>query len=166
MAVGTKVSYGVHEGMVEAVGKTVADVRAAVAQIMNLPQNAGAIIGGQRVDDSHVIKEGQEVEFVKEAGVKGFTRFTPERYPDLIFNDEGHVRVRIVPVSGTEIAPGVVGNDPTPARQNMNKEGWCDETAFCEDLGYSNPKITLDDGTVIWGYQCWWSPVEKAQVQA
>lgn len=30
-----------------------------------------------------------------------------------------------------------------------------------EELGFSNPKIELDNGKVIWGYQCWWGD-EKA----
>lgn len=25
-----------------------------------------------------------------------------------------------------------------------------------EDFVWKNPRITLDDGTVIWGAQCWW----------
>ena len=24
-----------------------------------------------------------------------------------------------------------------------------------------NPKIQLDNGEVVWGYQCWWGPEEK-----
>lgn len=24
-----------------------------------------------------------------------------------------------------------------------------------------NPKIELDDGRVVWGYQCWWGPEDK-----
>lgn len=26
-----------------------------------------------------------------------------------------------------------------------------------------NPKITLDDGTVIWGCECWWGSEEKVK---
>lgn len=32
------------------------------------------------------------------------------------------------------------------------------------EMGRSNPRIDLDDGTTIWGCQCWWGPecqVEK-----
>lgn len=25
----------------------------------------------------------------------------------------------------------------------------------------SNPRIDLDGGGVVWGYQCWWGPIEK-----
>ena len=24
--------------------------------------------------------------------------------------------------------------------------------------GFKNPRITLDDGRVVWGAQCWWAP--------
>lgn len=24
--------------------------------------------------------------------------------------------------------------------------------------GWTNPRITLDDGRVVWGCQCWWGP--------
>lgn len=31
-----------------------------------------------------------------------------------------------------------------------------------------NPKITLDDGTVVWGCECWWGPEEavKSRIEA
>ena len=25
-----------------------------------------------------------------------------------------------------------------------------------DDIGWKNPKIELDNGGVVWGYQCWW----------
>ena len=28
------------------------------------------------------------------------------------------------------------------------------------DWEWKNPRITLDDGRVIWGCQCWWGPEE------
>ena len=36
--------------------------------------------------------------------------------------------------------------------------------AFGVDLGkvgLKNPKILLDNGTVVWGCQCWWGPEER-----
>lgn len=68
---GVEVRYGVHKMIADAIGKTVADVRSGLSQVMNLPANAGAVIGGTKVTDDHVIKKGEKVEFVKEAGVKG-----------------------------------------------------------------------------------------------
>lgn len=34
-----------------------------------------------------------------------------------------------------------------------------------QELGIDNPKIQLDDGRVVWGYQCWWGPEEKVKDQ-
>ena len=36
-------------------------------------------------------------------------------------------------------------------------EGWL------HDIGVPNPKIKLDDGRVVWGYQCWWDSEEKTK---
>jgi hypothetical protein len=39
-----------------------------------------------------------------------------------------------------------------------------DAAGFCEGLrehGLVNPKIVLDDGTVVWGGECWWGPEEQ-----
>lgn len=29
------------------------------------------------------------------------------------------------------------------------------------DMGFPNPRITLDDGDVVWGCECWWGPEDK-----
>lgn len=29
-----------------------------------------------------------------------------------------------------------------------------------QDYVWTNPRITLDDGRVVWGCQCWWGPEE------
>jgi len=26
---------------------------------------------------------------------------------------------------------------------------------------YKNPRIKLDNGTIVWGFQCWWGPEDK-----
>lgn len=28
------------------------------------------------------------------------------------------------------------------------------------DYAWKNPRITLDDGRIVWGTQCWWGPEE------
>lgn len=30
---------------------------------------------------------------------------------------------------------------------------------------YTNPRITLDDGRVVWGCQCWWGPEEQIRAK-
>jgi len=31
------------------------------------------------------------------------------------------------------------------------------------DGGWENPRIRLQDGTAIWGCECWWTPVKDAE---
>jgi len=31
------------------------------------------------------------------------------------------------------------------------------------DFPIENPKILLDDGSVVWGYQCWWAAEDKTR---
>lgn len=31
------------------------------------------------------------------------------------------------------------------------------------EMGRANPKIVLDDGTVVYGAECWWGPEERIQ---
>ena len=31
------------------------------------------------------------------------------------------------------------------------------------DFGFPNPHITLDDGRVVWGCECWWGPEESVK---
>lgn len=69
---GVTASYGVHSVMVDAVGKTVGEVRAGTQQVLSIPENGTyAVVNGRKVSDDHVIGEGEQVEFIKEAGVKG-----------------------------------------------------------------------------------------------
>ena len=34
---------------------------------------------------------------------------------------------------------------------------------FLHEAGIPNPKIILDNGSVVWGYQCWWGDEEKTK---
>ncbi len=86
---------------------------------------------------------------------------TPETHPDLQWGGDGRLRVRIVQAEGQPLDAGFVAADPPKAQANMRKEGWCEVDAPHPAFG-TNPKITLDDGTVIWGFECWWEPVHRA----
>lgn len=65
------------------------------------------------------------------------------------------VRCRIVDVTGEEVFPGLERRTPDESRPHIGKEGlaewaeWADETV----------RITLDDGTVLRGSECWWEPI-------
>ena len=64
-------------------------------------------------------------------------------------------RARIVDVAGAEVFPGVLGNTPDVSKPHVGKFG------LAEQMDNGLVRITLDDGVVIWGHQCWWVPVEK-----
>lgn len=87
------------------------------------------------------------------------------RHPEpeyFIFDEADRIRVKVVKAAGTEVLPGIQAADPEAARPHFEKLGWCDEEAVPwpdEYPTYANPKITLDDGSVIWGYECWWTPI-------
>jgi hypothetical protein len=52
-------------------GKTVGMVRKSLREVFNIPGDADALIAGKAVGDDFVLEGGQNLEFVKEAGVKG-----------------------------------------------------------------------------------------------
>ena len=31
------------------------------------------------------------------------------------------------------------------------------------NMGWPNPKLEMDDGTVVWGCECWWGPEAKVK---
>ena len=34
-------------------------------------------------------------------------------------------------------------------------------SGFCHDVGWKNPKILLDNGSIVWGEECWWGTVQR-----
>ena len=65
-------------------------------------------------------------------------------------------RCRIVDVTGQEVLPGIEGRTPDESKPHIGKLG------LAEEVG-DNVRITLDDGTIIWGYDCWWVPIPATQ---
>ncbi|MEE9569299.1 MAG: hypothetical protein V3W37_07935 [Candidatus Binatia bacterium] len=69
------------------------------------------------------------------------------------------LRVRIVQASGTFLSDiyhgseGVALRDPHP--EHIGKEGRI--VAWAEG---ASPLIRLDDGTELWGSECWWEPIK------
>lgn len=65
------------------------------------------------------------------------------------------VRARIVDAAGTPIGPlgsGLVAATPESSRPHVGKEGLAERVDGLV-------RITLDDGAVLWGYECWWEPL-------
>ena|SRR5882672_10575087 len=38
-------------------------------------------------------------------------------------------------------------------------------TSDLAELKFSNPKILLDNGDVVWGCECWWGPEDKIRAE-
>lgn len=66
------------------------------------------------------------------------------------------VRCRIVDVDGELFYPGLVKCTPEESVPHIGKEG------LAEEVG-QDVRITLDDGIVLWGWQCWWVPLEAVE---
>ena len=63
-------------------------------------------------------------------------------------------RCQIIDADGIEIIPGVLGVNPEEAIPHIGKIGMAESTE-------KGIKITLDDGNILWGHQCWWIPLEE-----
>ena len=67
----TKVVYGVNELDLDLAGKSVRGIWKVLEQVFNIPRDAGVTVNGSRVEDDYVVRPGDEIEFQKQAGVKG-----------------------------------------------------------------------------------------------
>ena len=77
--------------------------------------------------------------------------------PLAIHDEYGRMRVKVVRAAGTQLPGGYVAADPAKAQEHMDEFGWAEEGhPFPAEPTRGNPKITLDSGEVIWGYECWW----------
>lgn len=63
------------------------------------------------------------------------------------------VRCRIVDVTGQEVIYGIEGRTPEISKPHVGKEG------LAEKLQDESVRITLDDGTILTGWDCWWEPL-------
>lgn len=65
-------------------------------------------------------------------------------------------RARILDVTGqyipTKDGHALALRTPDESRAHIGKMGTAERKR-------GNVRITLDDGTVLWGYECWWEPV-------
>lgn len=52
-------------------GKTVGSVKKSLREVFNIPGDAQALVSNKEVGDDFVLDGGMNLEFVKEAGVKG-----------------------------------------------------------------------------------------------
>lgn len=66
-------------------------------------------------------------------------------------------RCRIIDVTGQEVLPGIEGKTPAISKRHVGKEG------LAELMKDENVRITLDDGNIIYGYDCWWEPLTTSK---
>lgn len=66
-----RILYGIHALEVDVAGRTVAEVRQALALPLNISPRAVAVVGGEVVAEGHLLQAGQQLEFVRLAGEKG-----------------------------------------------------------------------------------------------
>lgn len=66
-----KVLHGANDGYFKVAGAKVSQVRASLVSAFNIPGEALAFVDGEQVDNNYVLQEGQTLEFIKQAGVKG-----------------------------------------------------------------------------------------------
>jgi len=71
-----------------------------------------------------------------------------------IYSMKYPVRCHIVDVTGLEVLPGVEGRTPPVSKPHVGKKGLA-------EMVDGKVRITLDDGTVIWGYECWWKHLKE-----
>jgi sulfur carrier protein ThiS len=66
-----KVVYGVNELSLDLGGKSIRGIWKMLEQVLNLPRETTVSVNGQTVADDHIVRAGDEIEFLKPAGVKG-----------------------------------------------------------------------------------------------
>lgn len=70
-------------------------------------------------------------------------------------------RCRVIGIEGQAVpgAPHLVCKTPEISKPHVGKLGVAERTVVG---GYDTVRLTLDDGTVLYGYECWWEPVKGA----
>lgn len=67
-----RVVHGANEQYFDSLeGKTVGTVKKSLREVFNIPSDADALVAGKQVGDDFILEGGMNLEFVKEAGVKG-----------------------------------------------------------------------------------------------
>ncbi|MBI5138549.1 MAG: thiamine biosynthesis protein ThiS [Candidatus Vogelbacteria bacterium] len=62
---------GANAESADVAGKTLAEVRQAYQDVLNIDPRAEVRLGGKPVGPDYVLQEGDQVEFIKVAGAKG-----------------------------------------------------------------------------------------------
>jgi hypothetical protein len=74
-----KVSYGVHNLEAAIAGKSVSEVRQSLKEPLNIDPRALALVNSRDVKASYVLRQGDQLEFVRLAGEKGGLTLSSQR---------------------------------------------------------------------------------------
>jgi len=66
-----RVTHGVCSNSFDVVGRSVAYVRENLETLYHIPEDALALIGGEAVSEKHVLRGGEELDFLVDIGSKG-----------------------------------------------------------------------------------------------
>lgn len=66
-----RIEFGINSYKANLKGKTIAQVKKQYREHLNIPSNAVAVVGNEKVDNSYVVQEGDTVEFIRKSGKKG-----------------------------------------------------------------------------------------------
>lgn len=77
-------------------------------------------------------------------------------------------RCQIVNADGLPYVPipGMMKRTPNRSLRHIGKKGLAEEVPWPFGMAAglnSVVKITLDDGAVIYGHECWWVPIEESK---
>ena len=61
----------VHQRDARRTGPILRGIWKVLEQVLNIPRDAAVSVNGARVEDDYVVRPGDEIEFQKQAGVKG-----------------------------------------------------------------------------------------------
>ena len=64
------------------------------------------------------------------------------------------VRCEIIDAAGKMVFPGIKAKTPDASKPHIGEKG------LAEKIG-DNVRITLDNGSILWGYECWWRPLDS-----
>lgn len=67
----TRIINGVNELNADLAGQTVSNVRAMLAQALNIDPAAKPLVNGEAVAEGYTLQDDDELEFVKASGEKG-----------------------------------------------------------------------------------------------
>ena len=68
-------------------------------------------------------------------------------------------RCQIVNADGLPLGGGLVSRTPDESVPHIGKCGLAEYVEAEHDYWDHDVRITLDDGNVIYGYECWWIPL-------